>query len=163
MAKILSVKEHSGRLGYKVRSKENEDTGAKQAYGYLIPYSKLDKQFILRWASSFVNMTEAQMETGFAALSEAMQYFVLNGHSVTLDGLGTFSFSTKTGLWDEKTKKWKSAGKDSMSAVSADDIRGLYVRFRPAAGLAQTLGSAKFFNVEATSFGYQEVNGELKP
>ena len=135
MAKILSVKEHSGRLGYKVRGMEDEDTGAKKAYGYLIPYSKLDKQFILRWASSFVNMTEAQMETGFAALSEAMQYFVLNGHSVTLDGLGTFSFSTKTGLWDEKTKKWKSAGKDSMSAVSADDIRDFTSASVPPQGL----------------------------
>ena len=163
MARILNTKLNAGRVAYKVNGVEDEDSGAKKAYARLVPYSKLDKNYILTKAAEFAGMTEAQMEAGFAALSEAMQYFVLNGHSVTLNGLGTFSFSTKTGIWNAQTQKWQSAGHDSMDDVSPNDIKGVYLRFRPCSLLNQAIGSSKFFYADGTAFGYQTTHQDVKP
>ncbi len=163
MARILNTKLNAGRVAYKVNSVVDEDSGAKKAYARLVPYSKLDKNYILTKAAEFAGMTEAQMEAGFAALSEAMQYFVLNGHSVTLNGLGTFSFSTKTGIWNAQTQKWQSAGHDSMDDVSSTDIKGVYLRFRPCNVLNDAIGSSKFFYADGTAFGYQTVHQNVKP
>ena len=163
MAKILKTKLNAGRVAYKVNGVEDEDSGAKKAYARLVPYSKLDKNYILTKAAEFAGMTEAQMEAGFAALSEAIQYFVLNGHSVTLNGLGTFSFSTKTGIWNAQTQKWESAGRDSMDDVSSNDIKGVYLRFRPCNILNDAIGSSKFFYADGTAFGYQTNHQDVKP
>ena len=151
MAKNLTINTNTGRLGFTVVSREDEDTGATRYYAALVPYDTLDEQFINEWAAQFMKV------------SEALQYFVLNGHSVTLNGLGTFSFSTKTGIWDEKTKKWNSAGRDSMDAVTSNDIKGVYVRFRPCAILNDAIGSSKFFYADGTAFGYQTVHQNVKP
>ena len=163
MAKILKTKLNAGRVAYKVNGVEDEDSGAKKAYARLVPYSKLDKNYILTKAAECAGMPEAQMAAGFAALSEALQYFVLNGHSVTLNGLGTFSFSTKTGIWNEHLKEWESAGRASRAAVTAHDIKRVYLRFRPCAILNDAIGSSKFFYADGTAFGYQTTHQDVKP
>ena len=96
-----------------------------------MPYSKIGEDDIVRLALADSNINTQDLGTGFAALTQAIYDFVLNGHSVTLDGLGNFRLTCKTGEWDEKTQKWKSAGKDNMDDVSTDGIKGVYVRFRP--------------------------------
>ena len=87
------------------------------------------------------------------ALSDAIFNYVFNGHSVTIDGLGCFYPSVKTGLWDDKKKKWKSAGKTSMDDVSPADIKGVYVRFRPCTALREQLKKLKYEDITKTKFG----------
>ena len=57
------------------------------------------------------------------------------------------------GEWDDRTQKWKSAGKDNMDDVSTSDIKGVYVRFRPCKALREEINHASFFEVTNTLFG----------
>lgn len=155
MAKKLNIKTHSGKLGYTIVSREDESTGTMKYYAALVPFSKLDEEYINRWAAKFMKVSEAQMKIGFQALADAVQYFVLNGHSVTLNGLGCFFFSTRTGIWDDQRQKWVSAGKESMDDVKATDIRATYVRFRPSTLLRETLGGSAVFCLDDQAFGEQ--------
>ena len=78
---------------------------------------------------------------------------MLNEHSVTLSGLGNFRLTCKTGIWDDRQQKWTSAGKEDMDDVSSNDIRGVYVRFRPSTELREKLKDVKYFDVTKTVFG----------
>ena len=141
------------KLGYKTYKKEDENTGITKYGVRLVPYSKIGELDIVRLALSDSNINAQDLAVGFSALTQAIHDFVLNGHSVTLDGLGTFRLSCKTGVWDEKTQKWKSAGKTSMSDVSATDIKSIYVRFKPCTALRERMKDVSFFNVKNTAFG----------
>lgn len=155
MAKVLDIKTNRGKLGYRISVIEDENSGQKRAFARLVPFSTLSEAEVNTWASDFMKVSEAQMKAGFQALADAIQYFVLNGHSVTLDALGCFTFSTKSGIFDEKTAKWKSAGATVAKDVNSQNIRATYVRFRPSTQLRNTLGGAQLFNVEDTAFGEQ--------
>lgn len=163
MAKVLPIKTESGKLGFTIVGREDEATGTMKYFARLVPFSKLDKSYINKWAADFMKVSEAQMRVGFEALADAVEYFVLNGHSVTLEGLGNFSFSTKTGLWNDQRQKWESAGKENMDEVQASDIRALYIRFRPSTALREKLGGTSVFCVDDTTFGYQLKNQNVKP
>ena len=161
---INNTKDNLGKLGYYPVSIEDGDTGNVKYYARLTPYSKKSKEEINTWASRFLKVSEASMKVAFEALAEAIQYFTLNGYSVTLDTLGTFTLSTKTGIWDAQTQKWTSAGKNSMDDVSSDDIKGVYVRFRPSVQLRSKMAACRLFDMTKRDFGYQLVNNTyVKP
>ena len=141
------------KLGYRIYKNEDADTGAAKYGVRLVPYSKIGEEDIVRLALADSNINTQDLGAGFAALTQAIYDFVLNGHSVTLDGLGNVRLTCKTGEWDEKTQKWKSAGKDSMDDVSSDGIKGVYVRFRPCTQLREQMKRATFFDVSKTVFG----------
>lgn len=140
-------------LGFYKTSREDEATGAKRYTVRLVPYSVIDKQAVVELALKDSNINRQDLAAGFAALGQAIEDFVLNGHSVTLDGLGNFRLTCKTGEWDATTQKWKSAGKDNMDDVSTNGIRGVYVRFRPCKALREEINHASFFEVTNTLFG----------
>lgn len=153
MAKVLNVKTNTGKLGFTTFEREDEATGSLKSINRLVPYSKLEADYINKWAAQFMKVSEAQMRVGFEALADAIEYFVLNGHSVTLQGLGNFTFSTKTGIWSDRTQKWTSAGHESADDVAATDIKGTYIRFRMSTELREKLGAATLFNVDDTRYG----------
>ena len=157
MARLDSTKTGQGRLGYYHTRIEDEATGTIKYSIRLMSKDKMDAPYINEWASNFTGTSEAQMELAFAALAKAIQYFTLNGHSITLEGLGTLSFSTKSGIWDAQQQKWTSAGKEGMSAVSTDDIRSIHIRLRLASRLRKLLGTSEFFNVVATTQGWDTL------
>ena len=157
MAKILTTKTGKGRIGYYHTRKEDEASGTEKYSIRLFIKDKMEADYINEWASIFTGTSEAQMEIAFAALAKALQYFTLNGHSVTLRDLGTFTFSTKSGVWDDQQQKWTSAGRESMDDVSSDDIRALYIRFRPAGKLRAAIGTSEFFNAVATTLGWNKL------
>ena len=157
MAKILTDKTGQGRLGYYHYRINDEATGIEKYAIRMFPAGKLDADYINEWAAVFTGTSEAQMEIAFAALAKAIQYFTLNGHSITLRDLGTFNFSTKSGIWDEQRQKWVSAGKENRESVSADDIRALYVRFRPCSKLRTAIGTSEFFNAVGTTIGWNKL------
>ena len=79
-------------------------------------------------------------------------------------------YSKRQFSWDEKKKKWVSGGADSMDDVTPDNIRGVFVRFRPCSELRAEMTAAKFFDVTKTLFGgtkgaydYTEVGKNEQP
>lgn len=142
-------------IGYYKTSFKNSQTGAKMYTVRLVPYSVIDTESLVSLALKDSNINPQDMGMGFAALGQAIEDFVLNGHSVTLDGLGNFSLSCKTGKWDAEQGKWVSAGSDSADGVDNANIKGVYVRFRPCTRLRQELNAASLFEVKSagTSFG----------
>lgn len=157
MAKILTDKTGKGRIGYYHTRLEDEATGTIKYAIRLFPAGKMDADYINEWAAVFTGTSEAQMEIAFAALAKAIQYFTLNGHSITLRDLGTFTFSTQSGVWNDQQQKWDSAGKETMDAVSSDDVKALFVRFRPCRKLRTAVGTSEFFNAVATTLGWNKL------
>lgn len=143
------------KIGYYKTSFKNQQTGVQMYSVRLVPYSVLDGESVVGLAVKDSNINPQDMAAGFAALSQAIEDFVLNGHSVSIEGLGNFSLSAKTGKWDAENQKWVSAGADSMDGVDDANIKGVYVRFRPSTQLRKELNEATFFEVnnEATLFG----------
>lgn len=141
------------KIGYYKTSFENPLSGNTMYTVKLVPYGVIDSQEAIMLASKDANIRPQDMAMGFAALSQAIEDFVLQGHSVTLPGLGNFRLTSKSGVWDAKKKKWKSGGADSMDKVTPDNIRGVYVRFRPSTELRTELANARFYNVTKTKFG----------
>ena len=157
-------------IGYYKTKFENQVTGEDMYTVRLVPYSTFDKNQVVDYASKDSNINPQDLAIGFSALAQAIEEFVLNGHSVTLDGLGNFRLTCRTGKWDEKKKKWVSGGADSMDDVTPDNIRGVFVRFRPCSELRAEMTAAKFFDVTKTLFGgtkgaydYTEVGKNEQP
>jgi len=149
-----------GKVGYYIRSFENPLDGETLYTVRLKNYSTIDKNDIVALAQKDSNLNAGDLAIGFSAMQQAINDFVLNGHSVTLDGIGCFTLSCKTGIWDTKKNKWKSAGKTSMEDVSSSDIKAVYVRFRPCTLLRQQMAQTKFFSIKGTKFGTE--NGIAK-
>ncbi|MBP5628299.1 MAG: hypothetical protein J6X27_00465 [Bacteroidaceae bacterium] len=160
MAKVLNLKTNTGKLGYTIYEREDESTGSLKSLARLVPYSKFDELYINKWAAQFMKVSEAQMRMAFNALADAVEYFVLNGHSVTLKNLGNFTFSTKSGIWNERTQKWTSAGKENAADCQASDIKGTYIRIRLCTELREKLGATQLYCVDDTTFGEQEANSQ---
>lgn len=142
-----------GKLGYYTRDFENPLSGNTMYVAALAKYSVLDEEAVINLAAQDSNLNKGDMAVAFTALSQAIENFVLNGHSVTIAGLGNFRLTSKSGVWDEKKKKWKSGGSDSMDKVTPDKIRGVYVRFRPCRDIKTEMSTAKFFDITKTKFG----------
>ena len=71
----------------------------------MVPYSVIDSEEVVELACKDSNINRQDLAVGFAALCQAIENFVLQGHSVTLAGLGNFRLTAKTGKWDEENKK----------------------------------------------------------
>jgi nucleoid DNA-binding protein len=147
-------------IGY-YKTKVMNPTSGEMMYGVrLVPYTVMSADEIVAHACRSANIKRQDMAVGFSALCQAIQDFVMQGHSVSLDGLGNFRVSAKSGVWDSETNKWVSAGKDSKEEVTTKDIKGVYVRFRPCTALRTELNNAKLFDVGNTAFG--AAKGGLK-
>lgn len=146
-------------IGYYKTSFKNQLTGLKMYTVRLVPYSVMDADSVVKHAVKDSNINPQDMGMGFAALSQAIEDFVLNGHSITLDGLGNFRLTCRTGKWDAKNKKWTSAGADTIDGVDNRNIRGVYVRFRPCTKLRQELNRVSFFKVDNTSTLFGRTKG----
>ncbi len=142
-----------GKIAYYTREFENQLSGETLYCARLAKYSTLNAEQVVALAQQDANVNASDMAVAFSALGQAINDFVLNGHSVTLDGLGNFRLTAKTGVWDAKKKKWKSAGRTSMDDVSASDIKGIYVRFRPCTELRRELENVELFDMTKTLFG----------
>lgn len=141
------------KLAYYTREFENPLSGNKMYCAALAKYTTFENEDVIAHALRDSNINASDFAVAFSALAQAIEDFVLNGHSVTISGLGNFRLTAKTGLWDAKKKKWKSAGRDSMDKVQSSDIKQVYVRFRPCRQLREEMKTAKFFDFTKTKLG----------
>ena len=140
-------------LGFYKYKFENQVTGEDMYTVRVVPYSIIDKESLISLACKDSNINRQDMAMAFSALSQAIESFVLQGHSVTLDGLGNFRLTCKTGKWYEKKQKWVSGGADSMDDVDVNNIKGVYLRFRPCTQLRNEMKRVKYFDVTKSLFG----------
>ena len=63
-------------------------------------YSTIEYNAIVAYAAKAAAVPESSVEMAMEAIFDAMNYFVLNGHSVQIPNLGTFSASTSSeAIW----------------------------------------------------------------
>lgn len=84
-------------------------------------------------------------------LTQMISEYVLNGHNITVDGLGCF-FLTNS-----------SKGSETEAEVTADNVKNVYVRFRPCSRLKKDLALVHLFDVTNIKYGDAEAETPTKP
>ena len=142
-----------GKVGTYIRKIKDPKMGTPLYVRRLATYSKYSEAQVVDLSTLNTGIRQHEMQSAFAALGMAIENFVLNGHSVRLKGVGSFSLSCKTGVFNPETGKYESAGSSTMSEVTPDKIRGVFVRFRPDTAIKQELLKTQFFDCTKTFFG----------
>lgn len=66
--------------------------GANRYVANVNRYSTIAYRDILQYAARAAHVPESAVDVAMEALYDALAYFVLNGHNVKIDGIGTFAF-----------------------------------------------------------------------
>jgi nucleoid DNA-binding protein len=107
-------------IGYKARRIGFNDT--EKLVGQASRYSTIAYDAIVAYAAKAAAVPESSIEMAMEALFDAMNYFVLNGHSVQIPNLGTFSIGVHA----------KSTGSEAeFTSDFAKNLRGINIRFLP--------------------------------
>ena len=108
-------------INYKKRRIAYNDT--EMLVGRSIRYSTIPYAAVVSYAAQAAGVPESSIEISMGALYDAMNYFVLNGHSVKIPNLGTFYLSVQV----------KSAAtKEEFVANFSQNLRHVSIRFLPA-------------------------------
>ena len=97
-------------------------------------YTTIEYEDIVINAAKAAAVPESSIEMSMEALFDAMTYFVLNGHSVQIPNLGTFSLAISC-----KTSQNESDFKQNF----AENLRRVYIRFLPDVGLKEMIASTR--------------------
>lgn len=103
---------------------------AKNRYVALpLRYSTIAYKDIVYYAAKAAHVPESSIEVAMDALYDALSYFVLNGHNVKIDGLGTFAFGIN------------AYAQDDISAAGADAVHNMKVMYLAEMSLRQMLNN----------------------
>lgn len=103
---------------------------AKNRYVALpLRYSTIAYKDIVYYAAKAAHVPESSVEVAMDALYDALSYFVLNGHNVKIDGLGTFAFGIN------------AYAQDDISAAGADAVHNMKVMYLAEMSLRQMLNN----------------------
>ena len=80
-------------IDYKKRRIAYNDT--EMLVGQAVRFSTISYESIIAYASKAANVPESSITMSMEALYDAMNFFVLNGHSVKIPNLGTFYLSVR--------------------------------------------------------------------
>lgn len=114
-------------LRYKVVERQNPVTRTKVFYAVRESYAieRIKTDDLIDSISENSQLPRAIVPAALAAILKSITNFVLNGHSVTVPRLGTF------------TGTITSRSADSREAFTASNIKGMRVRFRKSPELDQ--------------------------
>lgn len=118
-----------GTLKFKPIQRKNPATREKQWFIEAVYYSQIGKDETIECASRNSQIPRAYMEQIYDSLVTEIKNFVMNGHSIQLDRLGTFSAVIQYRPGEAKREDCTPAG-----------IKKVAFRFRPAASIM------KYFN-----------------
>ena len=108
-------------IGYKKRRIAYNDT--EMLVGQSNRYSTISYESVVSYASQAAGVPESSIILSMEALFDAMNYFVLNGHSVKIPNLGTFYLSVRV----------KSAAtKEEFIANFEQNLRHVSICFLPS-------------------------------
>lgn len=100
--------------------KRNPSTAEVKYYIQPYLYSRIDKAAIIEAAQRNSSIPRAYLEMTFDAMVTEIQNFVMNGHSITLTGLGTFAAFIR------------ATGEDEPGQVTAANIKQIKFNYRPS-------------------------------
>lgn len=92
-------------------------------------YSTIAYKDIVYYAAKAAHVPESSIEVAMDALYDALSYFVLNGHNVKIDGLGTFAFGIN------------AYAQDDITAAGADAVHNMKVMYLAEMSLRQMLNN----------------------
>ena len=107
-------------IGYKRRRIAYNDT--EMLVGQAKRYSTIPYESVVSYASQAAGVPESRIKISMEALYDAMDYFVLNGHSVKIPNLGTFYPSVRVK---------STATKEEFVANFKDNLRNITICFLP--------------------------------
>ena len=130
-----------GNIGFYAVERKSPKDGSKQWYATLKNYTPVSKQEVIDYAVENSNVDRSVIESAMAGLTQVIQTFLLNGHNLTVDGMGCF-FVTNS-----------SKGSEQSSDVSGDSVTKVHIRFRPDRRLRRQLDEVKLHNITRTAYG----------
>ena len=132
------IKKGQFKIGYKARRIGYNDT--EKLVGKANRYSTIDYDSVVGYAAKAAAVPESSIDMSMEARFDGMNYFVLNGHSVQIPNLGTFSLVVSA----------KSTGSEAeFTADFSKNLRSIKIRFLPDPELkAMIANTAIFTDVE---------------
>lgn len=92
-------------------------------------YSTIAYKDVVHYAARAAHVPDSSVEVAMDALYDALSYFVLNGHNVKIDGLGTFSFGVN------------AKAEVSAASAGADAVRRLKIDYLPEKDLREAMNN----------------------
>ncbi len=92
-------------------------------------YSTINYKDIVTYAARAAHVPESSIEVAMDALYDALSYFVLNGHNVKIDGLGTFFFGIN------------AYAEEQIENAGADAIHRLKIGYLPEKDLRDAMNN----------------------
>ena len=120
----------NGTIRVKVLPRKSPKNRSVKYYGNVDLYSQIGRAQILEAAQRNSQIPKSYLDQTFDALEVEIENFVMNGHSITLEGLGTI------------TSTLHSRGVATEDLVLADNIKRVKFGFRAASSLRRMLKSA---------------------
>ena len=117
-------------IDYKARRLAFNNT--EKLVGSADRYSTIDYEAIVAYAAKAAAVPESSIEMAMEALFDAMNYFVLNGHSVQIPNLGTFSIAVRAK---------SSTSEAEFTANFQQNLRNVVIHFLPDSELKQMIAS----------------------
>lgn len=116
-------------INYRMVAKKNPVTKEVRYYAQKSHYgiSRIDTSALVDYIAENSQLPRAVLPSALAAIQKSINNFVLNGHSVTVPRLGTF------------TATLRSEGAETVDGVTGDLVKGIRVKFRPTSAMLEQL------------------------
>ena len=108
-------------------------SGGRRYYAVLKSLGLLDEREVARQLSEETTMTPKEAEFSIHQFEKILIRNLLNGHTVKVGELGSFSLTIN------------STGCDAAEDVSVDCIKNVNLNFRPSERIKQAVNSAEFY------------------
>lgn len=123
-----------GKINVGYKGRRIAFSGQTKLVGQAERYSTIDYAAITAYAAKAAAVPESSIEMAMEALFDAMNYFVLNGHSVQIPNLGTFSLGIRAK---------SSLTEAEFASDFQKNLKGVNIRFLPDTDLkAMIAGTA---------------------
>lgn len=139
-----------GKMKYYAVKRKNPKTGAIRYAPQIYLYSHIDKEQILDGAVRNSSIPRAYLSMTFDALVQEVKNYVMNGHSVTLEGFGTISATLS------------SRPSETSDDVSSLNVKKFKLNYRPAPKIRNYLRPwyISWEKVEKVKGNYQEPSSQ---
>ena len=120
--------------------RKNPKTGKMAWYLQKRKYDTISSKELVEAMARNTGIPVAKVAMATDAIVKQLKNFLLNGHSVNIIGLGTFS------------PRIKSRPSDSKDAVTADNVKALLLKFRPQTDIREDMKN---------TVGYEVIHSEV--
>ena len=121
--------------------------------GKAMRYSTISYADVVSYAARAASVPESSIEISMEALFDAMNYFVMNGHSVQVPHLGTFYL---------KVCVKSTPTKEEFVANFAENLRRISLCFRPDPELKARIAKTDINTIVDDEKGSHAIAGALK-